>query len=66
MITEKYVFVISALTEYEEIDLVEMSDEEFVAVCKEDGRIYSLEDFPAAFNSGEISSNIDYLRILED
>ncbi len=62
------VFVMGKLLDYSEEDLDGCSDGEFKALCREGesaGRVYNLEDFSEAFNSGEVDTNLDYIRILE-
>jgi len=61
-----YVFVMPFLLDYELSDLQAATDNEYKAICKEDGRIYTLEDFEKSFNDDEINSVFDYLRILKD
>lgn len=60
----KTVYTISMLLNYDEVDLIDMSNEEFKDICKDEGRVYDLEDFQEAFNSGEVTTNVDYIRIL--
>jgi hypothetical protein len=42
----------------------DLSDEEFMNLAEEDGRIYTLEGFQEAFNLGEINSSLDIIRFI--
>jgi hypothetical protein len=42
-----------------------LTDEMFIVLTKEYGRVYNLEDFQYAFDSGEINSQIEAVRIIE-
>ncbi len=42
----------------------ELTDEEFVFEAEAQGNVYSLNGFEAAFNSGDINSYNDFLRII--
>jgi hypothetical protein len=41
-----------------------LSDEEFMTLVKEDGNIYTLEEFQDAFNNTDINSEIDVIRFI--
>ena len=41
-----------------------LSDEEFMNLAEQDGRVYSLEGFQDAFNEIEVDSNIDVVRFI--
>jgi hypothetical protein len=42
----------------------ELTDEEFMTVAEEDGRVYTLDGFQEAFNLEEINSAIDIVRLI--
>lgn len=42
----------------------ELTDEEWIAECERQGRVYSLQGFARAFNAEEISTDIDVVRII--
>ena len=64
--TELRVYVIDTNDErVDDIDLLELTDEEFMFEAEEQGRIYTLEGFTEAFNLEEINSSIDVIRIIQ-
>ena len=42
----------------------DLSDDEFKELAKEQGRVYNLQDFQEAFNSQEINSASDIVRLI--
>lgn len=44
--------------------LHDISNDEFVRIATEKGRIYNLLDFQIAFNMGEINSELDSIRFI--
>ena len=40
------------------------TDEDFMTLAEEIGRVYTLEGFQKAFNLEEVNSAIDYIRII--
>lgn len=61
---ETIVYVIPILLEYDEEDLKDISDEEFMAYTEKDGRIFSLEDFQKAFALNEVTPFVDIIRFI--
>lgn len=61
---ETIVYVMPIVLDYELNDLRDMSDEELIATCYEDGRSYSLKDFEEAFTENEVTPFIDYIRFI--
>lgn len=47
-----------------EIGFEEMTDDEFMSLCEEQGGVYSLNGFQSAFNEEEISSSIHIIKII--
>lgn len=60
----KLVYVMPTQLDYDLVDLVESSEEEFKLLAKKEGRVYDLEGFQEAFLKNEISPDLDYIRIL--
>lgn len=42
----------------------DLTDEEFMMLAKEDGRVYTLQGFQEAFNLEEVNSAIDVIRFI--
>ena len=64
--SEPRVYVIDTNDErVDDIDLLELTDEEFMFEAEEQGRIYTLEGFTEAFNLEEINSSLDVIRIIQ-
>jgi len=42
------------------------SDEKFMELAEEDGRVYSLEGFQNAFNMEEVNTAVDIIRIIKN
>lgn len=63
--SEPRVYVIDTNDErVDDIDILELTDEEFMFEAEEQGRIYTLEGFTEAFNLEEINSSLDVIRII--
>ena len=63
---EPRVYVIDTNDErVDNVDLLELTDEEFMFEAEEQGRIYTLEGFTEAFNLEEINSSLDVIRIIQ-
>lgn len=43
----------------------ELTDDEFMSLAEEQGRVYSINGFQEAFNLEEINSSIDIIRIID-
>lgn len=64
--SEPRVYVIDTNDErVDDIDILELTDEEFMFEAEEQGRIYTLEGFTEAFNLEEINSSLDVIRIIQ-
>lgn len=64
--TELRVYIIDTNDErVDDIDILELTDEEFMFEAEEQGRIYTLEGFTEAFNLEEINSSLDVIRIIQ-
>lgn len=48
----------------ENLHYSDLSDEEFMNLAEQDGRVYSLEGFQEAFNEIEVDTNIDVVRFI--
>jgi hypothetical protein len=62
--TRAYLIPVDQLGDEKQHD--ELTDEEFMMLAAEEGRIYTLENFVIAFNSEEVSDTYFWLRIIHD
>lgn len=51
--------------EYTNLDLESCSDELFINASEKQGTVFSINGFNKAFNDGDISTSIHFLRIME-
>ena len=42
----------------------ELTEEEWIAECERQGRVYSLQGFARAFNEEEVSTDFDVVKII--
>ena len=61
---ELRVYVID-INEIEEINLNEISDEQFMNIAEEQGIVYTLKGFETAFNRENVYTGLDYIRFIE-
>ena len=65
MKTELRVYVIDVDVITEETYYDDLSDEQFMDIAEENGRVYTLPNFQEAFNEGYVNTAIDVIRIIE-
>lgn len=62
--SETRVYVMPILLDYDEVDLKHCSDEEFMDLAEEGGRVYTLEGFQEAFALNEVTPFVDIIRFI--
>jgi hypothetical protein len=62
--SETRVYVMPILLDYSEEDLEGISDEEFMDLAEEDGRVYTLQGFQEAFALNEVTPFVDVIRFI--
>lgn len=61
---ETRVYVIDT-NEIEEMNLNEISDEQFMDIAEEQGNVYTLKGFETAFNRENVYTGLDFIRFIE-
>lgn len=59
---ETRVYVIN--TNFSDCFAIDLSDDEFIELAEEQGRVYTIQGFQEAFNSQEISTIADVIRFI--
>lgn len=60
------VYVVDTDDQFSELSVKDMTDEQFMAEAEMLGTVYTLEGFEKAFNNGEIQSDSDYIKIIQN
>ena len=63
---ETRVYVINTNDErVDDVDVQELTNDEFMFEAEEQGRVYTLDGFTKAFNSEEVNTSTDVIRFIE-
>lgn len=64
--TETRVYVIDTNDErVDDVDVQELTNDEFMLEAEEQGRVYTLDGFTKAFNSEEVNTSTDIIRFIK-
>ena len=65
MKTETRYYLLNTFDLDDKVDPINLTNDEFIELCEEQGKIYTSEGFQEAFNKEDINTAIDQLRIIE-
>jgi hypothetical protein len=65
-VKEFRVYVVDTDNQFSELSVKEMTNEQFTAEAEMLGTVYTFEGFEKAFNNGEIQSDTDYIKLIQN